>query len=309
MTDGAGPRKQGDLDAAVRLLRREGLISAEPVESSFLPGGSVAVTVLVTAGDGRQWVVKRVPGSDPSLLAAEAEGLAALAASGTVALPRVYYQDDESLVMQALGERPDDSPTFWQRLGEDVAALQAATQSERHGWPHDNWLGGLRQHNGWDADGHRFFAERRVLRFLDEPRVRQELSAADLAAVERFCLRLPDLVPAMPAVLLHGDLWAENVLAGSDGRPTLIDPGVCYGWAEVDISVFRFLPRPAASDRFFDAWQEAAQPEPGWVDRASLLHVRELLSGVAQFGNHYGAADLLRALLAPFRRRGPAKPV
>jgi fructosamine-3-kinase len=128
------------------------------------------------------------------------------------------------LVLQALGDRRDDSPAFWQQLGADVAELHAATSSGRHGWEHDNWLGRLPQRNGWDTDGHRFFAEHRVLRFLTEPRVRQELSAADIDAVERFCRRLPDLVPVMPAVMLHGDLWAENVLAGPAGRPTLIEP-------------------------------------------------------------------------------------
>jgi probable phosphoglycerate mutase len=45
-----GPmRRQEDLGVAVGLLRREGLITGdEPVECTFLPGGSVAVTVLVT---------------------------------------------------------------------------------------------------------------------------------------------------------------------------------------------------------------------------------------------------------------------
>lgn len=145
-----------------------------------------------------------------------------------------------------------------------------------------------------------------MLRFLPEPRVRQTLAAADLAAVEWFCRRLPDLVPAMPAVLLHGDLWRDNVLTGPTGRPTLIDPGVCYGWAEVDISMFWLSPRPAASDRFFATWQEIARPEPGWTDRAPLLHVREMLSVLAQCGDEYGTADRLRAVLAPFRRRVPA---
>lgn len=71
-------------------------------------------------------MVKRVPGSPPSLLAAEAEGLLALGASGAVAVPRVHHQGD-GLIMQALGTRPDDSLAFWQRLGEDIAALHAAT--------------------------------------------------------------------------------------------------------------------------------------------------------------------------------------
>ncbi|MEQ7129325.1 fructosamine kinase family protein [Actinopolymorpha sp. B11F2] len=263
------------------------------------------------ARDGRQWVVKQIPGLPASALAAEVEGLTALGASGTVAVPRVHHQGDDAIVMDALHPSDGDSPTFWQRLGQDIAGLHAATRTDRHGWRDDNWLGGLPQHNGWEADGHTFFVERRVLRFLDEPRVRQVLSAADLQAIEHFGRRLPDLVPVMPAVLLHGDLGQHNVLADRTGRPTLIDPAVSYGWAELDISIFWMSSadqRPSAVERFFAAWQEAAAPEPGWKERAPLLSIPAELSILAEFGDVWGTADHLRAIVAPFRRQAPAIP-
>jgi fructosamine-3-kinase len=242
------------------------------------------------------------------MLAAEAEGLQALGATAAVAVPSIHYVGGGSLIMEALGPTLEDSPAFWQRLGEDIAAMQARTNAERHGWPHDNWLGGLPQHNGWDADGYRFFAERRVLRFLGEPRVRQTLSAADLDAIERFCQRLPDLIPQGAPVLLHGDLWRDNVLTGPAARPTLIDPAVWYGWAEIDVSMLWMSPRPAASDHFFAAWEAIAHPEPGWAQRAPLLHIREMLSVLAQFGDMNSDADRLRAVIKPFRRRSPTRP-
>ncbi len=297
-------RRRSHIDAAIRLVRQQGVVDADvPIEASFLPGGSIAVVVLVTSGNGQQWVVKQVPGSRPSMLIAEAEGLQALGVSATVAVPFVHYVGGGALVMEALGTTRDESPSFWQRLGEDIAALQVSTRAEQHGWPHDNWLGGLLQRNTWDTDGHRFFAQHRVQRFLDEPKVRQTLSAADVEAVERFCQRLPDLIPPTAPVLLHGDLWRDNVLAGPAGRPTLIDPAVWYGWPEVDISMLWLSPRPSASDRFFDTWEAIVRPKAGWTDRAPLLHVREMLSVLAQFGDENGTADRLRAVLTPFRRR------
>jgi fructosamine-3-kinase len=305
MSSPRGPsRDRSPIDAAIQLVRQQGLVAgAMPVEGSLLPGGSIGVVVLVTSGDGQLWVVKQVPGSRPSLLPAEAEGLRALGASGTVAVPLVHYVSGGSLIMEALGTTMEDSPAFWQRLGEDIAALHASTRTERHGWSHDNWLGGLPQRNTWDADGHRFFAEHRVQRFLEEPKVRQTLTAADLKAVDRFCERLTDLIPPTAPVLLHGDLWRDNVLAGLAGRPTLIDPAVWYGWPEVDISTMWLLPRPAASDHFFRTWEAIVRPEPEWTDRAPLLHVREMLSVLAQFGDLNATADRLRAVLMPFRRR------
>jgi fructosamine-3-kinase len=305
MTSASGPnRRRSDIDAAILLVRQQGLAEAGvPTEASFLPGGSIGVVVLVTTGDGQQWVVKQVPGSLPSMLRAEADGLQALGASGTVAVPFVHYAGGRSLIMDALGPTLEDSTAFWQCLGEDIAALQASTRAEQHGWPHDNWLGGLPQRNAWDADGYRFFAEHRVQRYLEEPKVRQALSAGDLKAVERFCQRPPDLIPPTGPVLLHGDLWRDNVLAGPAGRLTLIDPAVWYGWPEVDISMLWLSPRPSASDRFFATWEAITRPEPGWTDRAPLLHIREMLSVLAQVGDENGAADRLRTVLKPFRPR------
>jgi fructosamine-3-kinase len=297
-------REHSHIDAAIRLVRQQGLVDDQmPVRARFLPGGSIAVLVLVTSEDGQDWAVKQVPGSRPSMVLDEAEGLRALSASGTVAVPLVHYVGGGSLVMEALGPTQEENSAFWERLGEDIAALQASTRAKRHGWSHDSWLGGLPQRNTWDTDGHRFFAEHRVLRYLGEQKVRQTLSAADLIAIERFCQRLPDLIPPMIPVLLHGDLWRDNVLSAPTGRPTLIDPAVWYGWPEVDISTMWLLPRPVASDRFFSAWEAIARPEPGWTDRAPLLQVRELLSVLAQFGDLNGTADRLRAVLMPFRRR------
>ena len=77
--------------------------------------------------------------------------------------------------------------------------------SERYGWAHDNWLGSSRQHNGWDDDGFRFFAQKRVLRWLGEPRVQLKLDASERRALERLCQRLPEMLPPQPACLTHGD--------------------------------------------------------------------------------------------------------
>lgn len=82
-----------------------------------------------------------------------------------------------------------------------------------------------------------------------------------------------------------------------------IDPAVWYGWPEVDISMMWLSPRPSASDRFFSTWEAIVSPKPGWTDRAPLLHVREMLSVLAQFGDDNGTADRLQAVIMPFRRR------
>jgi fructosamine-3-kinase len=156
--------------------------------------------------------------------------------------------------------------------------------------------------NDWTADGHEFFAARRLLRYLPEPRVDRALTAADRRALEALCDRLPDIVPPMPAVLTHGDLWCGNILGHPAGGLTVIDPAVSYTWAEVDLSMLYCCPRPPATDRFFAVYQDVNPSPPGWAERMPVLHLRELLSTIAHLPDAAWAVVRVRETLAPFYR-------
>jgi hypothetical protein len=54
--------------------------------------------------------------------------------------------------------------------------------------------------------------------------VAEAFDAPERQALERLCERLPELIPARPAALTHGDLWTGNILADHTGAPVLIDP-------------------------------------------------------------------------------------
>lgn len=267
-----------------------------------LPGGYVADTWLVTYSNGTRVVGKTVTGAPADLFQAEAEGLAALRAAGHLQTPGVLAVTDRLLLLEALAAR-DDNESSWEAFAHDLAALHRSTVHEMFGWARAGYLGRVVQQNPWTASGHEFFAQHRVLRYLDEPLVQQELTRADQRAVERFCDRLPELIPVMPAVLTHGDLWPGNLLSREDGRITAIDPAVSYTWAEVDLSMLWGCQRPPPAERFFDLYQELNPLLPGWRERMPLLHVRELLSSMAHLGDADGGAQRLRRILAPFYLR------
>lgn len=94
-----------------------------------------------------------------------------------------------------------------------VAALHGSTVTDRFGWHRDGWLGRLRQDNTRETDGHTFFAQRRILRWLAEPLVEAEFDGAERQALERLCAALPEPVPPRSPCLTHGDLWQENIVA------------------------------------------------------------------------------------------------
>jgi hypothetical protein len=78
-----------------------------------------------------------------------------------------------------------DQVRFLECAGRAVAALHGV-HGKRFGWHRDGWLDRLPQRNGWNIDGHGFFAERRLLRYLHEPNVVRVLNASERATVDGF---------------------------------------------------------------------------------------------------------------------------
>lgn len=268
-------------------------------------GGVIATAGVANLVGGQQVFAKTLADPVGGIFEVEAEGLRLLSELGGARTPRVLAATAELLVLEAM--RPHgEVDEFWEALGRMVAALHTATVGERFGWHRDGWLGRMRQENSWDLNGYRFFAERRILRWLREPLVEKAFDREDRLALERLCAALPDLMPPSPPVLTHGDLWAGNVLADGAGRPVLIDPAASYTWAEVDVSMMWCALRPPPAQRFFDVYAEVAVLEPGWRERMPILFLRELLSQIAHGDGDWGAAAAVRETISPFRRVSPA---
>ena len=283
--------------ARVRAAGFDDVVRVEPAE-----GGLAATAGIARRADGTALFVKAFDEALPDAFATEAEGLDALRTAG-VTTPEVLHVSADLLVLEALAPRPPDE-AFWERFAHDLARLHTATTHPRFGWHRDTWLGRRRQVNTWADDGLAFFAEHRLLRWLGEPRVDAALDAEDRAALEHVCARLPELLPAAPACLTHGDLWAQNVLAAADGRPALIDPAVSYMWAEVDLAHLWTTAPPPEAAVFFDLYAALTGLDAGWRERMPIIQLRQHLAVIAQFEPDWGAAEIVRATLAPFRRRG-----
>ncbi|HEX5202426.1 fructosamine kinase family protein [Paractinoplanes rhizophilus] len=283
-----------------RLLRAglRDVVSVEPVS-----GGLAALAGTATRRNAPPVFVKAFADPpDDDVFAAEAEGLAALRDRGGVATPEVILANRELLVLTMLRPRPAGE-SFWERFAHQLAQLHLSTTNPRYGWHRDNWLGRRRQINTWEDDGFAFFARHRLLRWLDQPRVEAALEPADRVALERLCDRLPELLPDRPACLTHGDLWAQNVLATADGQPALIDPAVSYMWAEVDLAHVWTTSPPPEARRFFALYAELTGLDSDWRARMPIIQLRQHLAVLAQFDDDWGAADQIRATLAPFRAR------
>ena len=301
------------------VCRAAGLERSDVVSTRSVGGGCInnALKVRTTAGD---FCLKWNAGVGPDFFRMEAEGLSALAATGTVNVPRVVALSGEEddvpwLLLEWIKEaRPtrDD----WQRLGRGLAELhgwrpsapgtpdadlagvpEPAWRDGHYGWHRDNVIGSLPQPNRWMDDWGDFWAEMRILPLARELGTSGILSQDRLALLERAATRMSGLVgPAAEAdgpSLLHGDLWSGNVLFGH--RPFLIDPSVHVGHREVDLAMCRLFggfPAP-----FYAAYEAARPLQHGHERRRAAYQLYPLLVHARLFGGGY-VASVARAAQA-----------
>ena len=283
------------------------------VEARRPVGGSDLNRVYrLTLSDGTEFFAKTNSSSLLPMYEAEAEGLAAMRATGTIGVadvlgiglePAAFGQDAAFLLLRWMdsGSRRAD---FWEVFAEELAGMHAADTSfvfakpgdalsnaaassgARYGFSIDNYIGSTPQINTPKDSWVDFFRECRL-----HPQVRM---AYDAGYLERSAMRQADAVmeqlefllpePDYPS-LLHGDLWGGNYMTGPDGRAWLIDPATYVGHREADLAMTELFGGFAPA--FYSSYRQIAHIDPEYDDRRDLYNLYHLLNHVNLFGYSY----------------------
>jgi fructosamine-3-kinase len=247
-------------------------------------GGDISQAARVQAGGG-DWLVKWRPGAPAGFFAAEADGLERLRAAGSLPVPAVQATGAEFIVIEWVAGRGRYDPA---ELGAGLAALHGHT-AERYGYGRANFIGALPQPNDWADAWPEFWRDQRLLPQIRLAEQAGRLGGSRARGLGRLCDRLDGLLGHRPAAaLLHGDLWAGNVITTPDGRPVLIDPAVSYGDREADLAFAALF--GSFGQAFFAAYQAARPIPPEAAERRPLYQLYWLLVHLTLFGESYGAA-------------------
>lgn len=260
-----------------------------------LAGGDINETFLLTTDDGGNYCLKQNLSAPADFFACEAEGLAAIAASKTLRVPRVYVVQRHFIVMEYL-KPAAPGPRYWQNLGEQLVSMHSQA-TKTFGFVQDNYCGRLRQINTQTGDGYEFFREYRLVPQGEMAMASGQLDQKEFEDLLRFAERLPQLVPAQEPALLHGDLWAGNIHCCGQGEAALIDPAAYWGWPEADLAMTLLF--GGFDEEFYRSYENARPLEPGWRQRAEIYNVYHLLNHANLFGGGYArsAMSIIRRYL------------
>lgn len=267
------------------------------VEQESLHGGITSQVLRLKFSDGRSLVYKESDHSQPGMYLSEQDGLNALRLEGCPQVPEVLSAGEDHLLIEDLGPQVDPPKGYWAAFGVQLAKLHSHTQ-EKFGYHRSNYLGTMLLPNDWTENGYDFFAETRLLFFLDKRKAGEAFTAEDRRNIERLAGKLPTLIPKQPASLTHGDLWLGNMLVANHEHPGLIDPAVYYGWPEADLAL---LPQfEAIPPEFWEAYTDKHPLEDGWKERFEILAVRDPICMTAEYGDIYDSVERVRAVLRKY---------
>jgi fructosamine-3-kinase len=233
-----------------------------------------------------QTFTKRRSGAPAGFFAAEARGLAWLAAAGAVDVPAVVHMDEASITMTYVNAVPATRRGA-ERFGRALADLHDAG-ADHFGAPWPGFIGTLPMSNVPSDDWPSFYAEHRVLAYLRPALQAGAVSVDDAHAIEHVVDRLDDWggPPEAPS-RLHGDLWSGNVLFSHEDSAWVVDPAAHGGHRETDLAMLALFGLPYL-DIVLAAYHEHRPLAPGFADRVGLHQLHPLLVHAVLFGGSYG---------------------
>lgn len=232
--------------------------------------------------------IKSAPAANLPRFEAEAAGLAALRAAGSVQVPEVRFcglVDGTARIELDHLELSSLDRSSGSLLGRQLADLHRHA-GERFGWATDNWIGGSPQRNGWRENWALFFAEFRLrpqLEWAAGHGMERRLVQSGESLAERLGAFFVDYQP-QPS-LLHGDLWGGNASALADGTPVIFDPAVYYGDREADLAMSELF--GGFPESFYAAYREAWALDSGYETRKTLYNLYHVLNHFNLFGAGY----------------------
>ncbi len=258
-------------------------------------GGDINKSYSLTLSSGRKIFMKANEKDNAPFFAAEALGISAIASTSTVSTPAILCTGTEkgeqvgySFLFMDFIESAAPATNYWEIFAEELASMHKASvkdfSNKKFGFIQNNFIGSRKQINTPSDSWIEFFRDRRLVpQFKDadhyfDDGLKNKITKL-LDHLDEFLIE-----PESPS-LLHGDLWAGNVMCGPDGKACLIDPAVYSGHAEADIAMTELFGGFPAE--FYETYKSVSPLQNGYEERRDIYNLYHLLNHLNMFGANY----------------------
>ena len=229
----------------------------------------------------------------------EALGLNELRKAESLVIPKVLATGQlqgVAYMVQEFLEKAPETEKYSKALGEGLAELHQI-KAKSFGVGHNNYIGRLAQQNDSRETWLKFFVEQR-LNVQFELAMRNGFVDGSFAGeFERFCERLPDIMPQSKASLLHGDLWSGNAMATNQGA-SIFDPAVYYGAREMDLAMTELF--GGFDSAFYDAYNANYPLGTSYKELVDVYNLYPLMVHVNLFGPNSGYLSSVKRIITRF---------
>lgn len=226
----------------------------------------------------------------PDALLKEAEGLEYLrklaADNPYIKTPHIYQVDENQLEITHIRTQPASQQQM-ANLGKGLAFIHHQKQSS-YGFKHGNYIGLNPQPNILSSDWGQFFVEYRLgfqISLIKNNQVKEHF-AQILSEYQQSLIHFLNGSTAY-ASLIHGDLWAGNVLFDAQDI-WLIDPAAYFGDREADIAMTEMF--GGFSEDFYRAYNQNLPLSPQYPQKKMIYNLYHYLNHYNLFGLSYLSA-------------------
>lgn len=281
-------------DPAWLAPRVEAALGRRPIDAQALHGGCIAEVVKLTFDDGGFAVAKFAREGKLSL---EGYMLDYLRRHSALPVPTVLAVEDDLLLLDYLDGGDALGAAAQEDAAQHLAALHAV-RGDSFGLERDTLIGPLHQPNPPSDRWVEFFRDQRLLYMGRVARDSGHLPDKTFDALEAFCGRLERYIdePEAPA-LIHGDMWAGNILAKGSRISGFVDPAIYFADPEIELAFSTLF--GTFGEPFFKRYDELAGLRAGFFEaRRDIYNLYPLLVHTALFGGSY--ARSVARILARF---------
>lgn len=257
---------------------------SNPVRFQAMGGGCVGDVRRVKLQDGRTIIAKT--GDPGSGLEIEGFMLKYLGQNTGLPVPDVLYALDGLLLMSFIETAGGLNDSAQEDAADLLASLHGIT-SESYGFEKATVIGGLTQPNPPTGCWLDFFREQRLLHMAREAVDAGRLPPGLMGRIEQLAGRLGDWIgePDAPS-LVHGDMWAGNVLCNQGRIAGFVDPAIYFADSEIELAFSTLF--STFGEPFFRRYTEHRPIRPGFYEeRLALYNLYPLLVHVRLFGGSY----------------------